>query len=157
MDLGVTAMDLCLWLIGYPDVARVSASLSYGDHEVEDAATLMAVTACGIALTVEVSSRYFAPEDRYYARVMGSEGSGSLPPLEVFRQVGGRPMDVTPRQAPTPRGQNPYTQAYRRQIDQFVRSVSGRCEVPLPEEHVRLMALIQAAYRSAGESREIVL
>jgi len=155
MDLGVPTLDLCLWLVGYPTVARVRGSVHYGDHEVEDAATVMAETEDGAVFTMEVSACYFAAEDRYYARVMGSEGSGSLPPLEVYRQLGGRPLDVTPRQ-PRPRGgENPYTNAYRRQIDQFVRGVRGACEVDPPTEQVGLMRLVEAAYRSADEGREV--
>lgn len=157
MDLGVPSMDLCMWLVGYPKVARVTCMTARGDHEVEDAATLMAETECGIAITLEVSSRYFAGADRYYARVMGTEGSGSLPPLEIFKQLGGRPLEVTPRQ-PRPRGgENPYTNAYRRQLDYFVRAVAGTVDAPLPEEQVALMALIQAAYRAADERREVAV
>jgi predicted dehydrogenase len=117
----------------------------------------MAVAEDGLALSVEVSNRFFAREDRYYARVMGTEGSGSLPPLQVYRQVGGRPMDVTPKQ-PRPRGgENPYANAYRRQIDHFVRAVQGRAEAPLPEEQATLMYLIQAAYRAAESGEEVTL
>jgi predicted dehydrogenase len=157
VDLGVPALDLCLWLIGFPKMKRVSCVTSPKDATVEDAATLMAETADGIALTLEVSSRLFAGEDRYYARVMGMEGSGSLPPLEVFKQLGGRPIEVTPRQ-PRPRGgENPYTNAYRRLLDDFVQSVKGRSEVELPREQVELMALIEAAYAAAASGREVVL
>jgi predicted dehydrogenase len=128
-----------------------------GDHDVEDAATLMAEAENGIAFTLEVSSRYFAGEDRYYARVMGTEGSASLPPLEIFKQLGGRPLEVTPRQ-PRPRGgENPYTNAYRRQLDYFVRAVAGTVDAPLPDEQVALMALIQAAYKAADERREVAV
>lgn len=156
IDLGVPSLDVCLWLVGYPPIARVSCVLRRGDFDVEEAATLMAETADGVAFTLEVSSRYFAAHDRYYARVMGSEGSGSLPPLELYRQLGGRPLEVTPRQ-PRPRGgENPYTNAYRRQLDHFVRAVAGRAEAPLPEEQVALVALIQAAYRSAEAGTEVV-
>lgn len=155
MDLGVPSMDVCMWLVGYPKVTRVSCVTTVGDYEVEDAATLMAETENGIAFTLEVSSRYFASEDRYYTRVMGTEGSASLPPLEIFKQLGGRPLEVTPRQ-PRPRGgENPYTNAYRRQLDYFVRAVAGTGDAPLPEEQVALMALIQAAYRAADERREV--
>ena len=157
MDIGLPALDLCLWLVGYPEVARVSAVTSTGDWEVEDAATVMMVTADGTALTVEVSWSYFAGEDRQFFRVLGTEGSGSLPPLQVFKQLGGRPMDVTPRQ-PTPRGgENPYTNAYRREIDQFLRALGGEADVPLPEEQARLMAIVQAAYRSAKSGKEVRL
>lgn len=155
MDLGVPSLDVCMWLVGYPRVTRVSCVTTVGDYEVEDAATLMAETENGIAFTLEVSSCYFASEDRYYTRVMGTEGSASLPPLEIFKQLGGRPLEVTPRQ-PRPRGgENPYTNAYRRQLDYFVRAVAGTGEAPLPEEQVALMALIEAAYRAADEGREV--
>ncbi len=156
VDLGVSALDLCLWLVGYPPIRRVRCVVAPGDFEVEDAATVMA-EADGIVLNVEVSTRYFAGGDRYHARVMGTEGSGSLPPLEVYKQLGGRPLEVTPRQ-PRPRGgENPYTNAYRRQLDQFVRSVNGMGEAALPEEQAMLLRLIEAAYRSAEETREVEL
>ena len=155
MDLGVPALDLCLWLVGFPAMKRVSCVTSPADGSTEDAATLMAETVDGIALTLEVSNRLFAGEDRYYARVMGTEGSGSLPPLEVFKQLGGRPIEVTPRQ-PRPRGgENPYTNAYRRLLDDFVQSVAGRSDAELPREQIALMALIEAAYRSAEAGREV--
>lgn len=155
VDLGVPSLDLCMWLVGYPRITRVSCVVTKGAFEVEDAATMMAFSEDGIAFTLEVSSRYFAGEDRFYARVMGAEGSGSLPPLEVYKQLGGRPLEVTPRQ-PRPRGgENPYTNAYRRQLDQFVRAVSNQAEVPLPEEQADLMRLIRAAYRSAETGGEV--
>jgi len=155
IDLGVPALDLCLWLVGYPEMKRVSCITSPKDGSVEDAATLMAEAADGIALTLEVSNRLFAGEDRYYARVMGTEGSGSLPPLEVFKQLGGRPIDVTPRQPRPQGGENPYTNAYRRLLDDFVQSVAGRSDTELPREQVGLMRLIEAAYRSAETGREV--
>jgi predicted dehydrogenase len=155
MDLGVPALDLCLWLLGYPKVARVMAALAYGEYEVEDAATVMAETAGGVTVSVEVSWSYFAADDFHAARVMGTEGSGSLPPLQVYKQLGGRPLDVTPRQ-PLPRGgENPYTNAYRREIDYFLRAVAGERESPFPGEQADLMAVIAAAYRSAEEGREV--
>jgi predicted dehydrogenase len=157
MDLGVPALDLCLWLLGYPKVARVKASLAYGDYEVEDAASVMAETTDGVTVSVEVSWSYFAADDHHAARVMGTEGSGSLPPLQIYKQLGGRPLDVTPRQ-PLPRGgENPYMNAYRREIDQFLRAIAGEGEAPFPSEQADLMALIAAAYRSADEGREVEL
>jgi predicted dehydrogenase len=156
IPLGVPALDICLWLVGHPRVRSVRALLSHGDFEVEDAATLVAETENGIAISVEVSSRHFAAEDRFHARVMGREGSGTTPPLEIYRRLGGRPLNVTPRQ-PKPRGgENPYMNAYRRQIDHFVRCVGAEAEVDPPREQAELMRLIQAAYRSAEIGSEVV-
>lgn len=157
IDLGVPALDLCLWIVGFPNLRTVSCVTHEGDYEVEDAATLMFESEHGISFSIEVSNRLFAGEDRYYARVMGTEGSGSFPPLEVYKQLGGRPLEVTPRQ-PRPRGgENPYTNAYRRLIDQFVRGVAGRQEIEIPEEQVALMRLIEAAYESAEAGHAVEL
>jgi predicted dehydrogenase len=157
MDLGLSTLDLCLWLVGYPRIRRVTCTTSGGEHDVEDGAILMAESSQGLAITLEVSSRYFSGHDHYYARVMGTEGSGSLPPLEIFKQLGGRPMETTPRQ-PRPRGdENPYTNAYRRQLDHFVRVVWGQAETEFPEEQVTLMRLLEAAYESAASRREVSL
>ena len=161
MDLGVQILDLALWLVGYPRITRVSAVLERGhdsaDDSVEDAASLFAVAESGTAFSVEVSWSLFADADSHYARVMGTDGSGSLPPLEIQKQLGGRPMDVTPRQ-PKPRGgENLFTNAYRRQLDQFVRAAAGECDIPIPTEQVHLMEIMQAAYRSAELGQEVGL
>ncbi len=157
IDLGVPALDLCMWLVGYPKVKRVSCVTSPKSPSAEDAATLMAETEDGLALSLEVSNRLFAADDRYFARVMGTEGSGSLPPLEVYKQLGGRPIDVTPRQPRPSGGENPYTNAYRRLLDDFVQAVAGRSDAPVPREQVALMELIEAAYEAADLGREVEL
>jgi predicted dehydrogenase len=157
MDLGVPALDLCLWMLGYPALTSVKATLARGEYEVEDAATVMVESAAGVAVTVDVSWSYFAGEDFHYTRILGTEGSASLAPLQVYKQLGGRPLDVTPRQ-PLPRGgENPYMNAYRREIDHFLRAIKGESEAPFPSEQAHLMALIAAAYRSAEEGREVAL
>lgn len=155
VHLGVPAIDVCMWMLDYPALRTVRAVLTTSDFEVEDAATLIAETEDGVVVSVEVSNRHFASEDRFFTRVMGHDGSGLLPPLEIYRRLGGRPLDVTPRQ-PKPRGgENPYMNAYRRQIDHFVRCVNGAAEATLPSEQVALMALIEGAYRSAEAGREV--
>ena len=155
MDLGVASLDLALWLVGYPTIERVSAVLEKDGDGVESACSIFMVSEGGTAFSVEVSWMLFADEDRHYARLMGRAGSGQLLPLEVNKMVGGRPMDITPRQ-PTPRGgENAFTKAYRRLLDQFVRSVRGTCDLDMPREQVQLMSVIEAAYRSAREGAEV--
>ena len=157
MDLGVPALDLCLGVLGYPAVERLTCHMVSDGEGVEHAASLMMHTANGITLTVEVTERFYADADRQYVRVLGTDGSAELPPLAVYKQLGGRPLEVTPRQ-PRPRGgENPYMNAYRRGIDHFVRGVRGLGEVELPTEQVALMRVIEAAYRSARDGAEVVL
>lgn len=157
MDLGVQSLDLLFWVLGGPTVRRISAVLSRDDDEVEDAASLLMETTEGVSVTVEVSWSYFAAEDTHYTRVLGTEGSGQLPPLEIFKQFGGRPMDVTPEQPAPPRKGSRYMNAHRRQLDHFFRASRGFAEVELPERQGEIMRVIQAAYTSAREGREVVL
>ena len=157
MDLGVQILDLAFWLVDYPRITRVTAVFRGGEGEVEEAATVFAVSESGIAFSVEVSCNLFAEADRHNARVMGSEGSGSLRPLKIHKQLGGRPIDVTPRQPKTRGGENRFQNAYRRLLDQFVRAALGESDVPAPVEQAHLMEVITAAYRSAREGREIQL
>jgi predicted dehydrogenase len=157
VDLGIPALDLCLWIIGFPEPKRLMCLATRGDDEVENSATVLLECASGLVLTLEVSNQLYAGEDRFYVRVMGSDGSGRLPPLEVYKRLGGRPMEVTPRQ-PRPRGgENAYTNAYRRLLDDFVRRANGVGEVSAPVEQVGLLRLIEAAYRSAESGREVEL
>ena len=47
--------------------------------------------------------------------------------------------------------------AYRRLLDDFVRQIRGLRDVNVPAEQEGLMTLIEAAYRSAREGREVEL
>jgi predicted dehydrogenase len=157
IDLGIPALDLCMWIVGFPTPRRVSCITASDGAGLEHSATVTVEAVDGMVMSLEVSNRFFAGDDRYYVRVMGTDGSGWLPPLEVYKQLGGRPAEVTPRQ-PTPRGgENPYTNAYRRLLDDFVRSVAGLAAARVPHEQVRLMEVVEAAYRSAATGEEVLL
>ena len=162
VDLGVTVIDLCLWIVGYPKVVRVSCVASPDGSELERAASLMFVAEDGTAFTIEVDNAYPGQLDRWFTGVIASEGTGTYPPLAVAKEFGGRPVDVTPR-LPKPRGgEDAYTNAYRRQLDEFVKVVGDwgdeaeREYVP-PTEQVALMRLVEAAYASVAVGREVVL
>ena len=159
LDLGVPILDLCLWLIGYPAMRRVSAVTVQGEHEVEDAAVVLAETVTGVALAVDVSWTLFGDEDRYAAQVLGRRGTGSIPPLSVFRQIGGRPMSVTPPtiDAADPARESAYLASHRRILDRFVGAVKGERPADLPTEQIRLLEVIEAAYASARSGRDVVL
>ena len=157
MDLGVPALDLALWVLGYPEVERVTATTRGDGFDVEEEAHLFAVTKDGVAVTLTASWRLHAPEDRHRLWIFGSDGGARLSPLSIYRQVGGRTADVTPRQ-PIPRGgEDLFTNGFRRLLDEFVRVAAGTAAASPPSEQVILMKLIEAAYDSAREGREVKL
>jgi predicted dehydrogenase len=157
IDLGPQALDLLLWILGDVRVVSVRAVLVGVDDGVEEGASLLMTTETGAVLTMDVSWNSFASQDLHMARVLGSEGSGALPPLSIHRQVGGRPMDVTPSQEAPPRSASRYLAAHRRQLDTFFRSARGYAASPLPRGQEQVMAVLQGAYRSAREGVEVTL
>ncbi|MDT8341837.1 MAG: Gfo/Idh/MocA family oxidoreductase [Longimicrobiales bacterium] len=157
VDLGVQAVDLLLWLLDGVRVKRVSAVMSGEGEAVEEDASVLAETENGVALSVEVSWRFLAPEDSHYARVLGASGSVQLPPLEMHRRVGGRALNVTPEQSAPRSRSNRYMSAHRRQLDHFLRAARGFTDIGLPEEQIHVMEIVRAAYRSAREGREVEL
>ena len=157
MDLGVPALDLALWLMDYPEVERVSAATLGDEADVEEEAHLHAVTRDGATLSLAASWRLHGPDDRHELEVLGSEGSAALSPLSIFRDDAGRTIDVTPRY-PAPRGGEAlFTNGYRRLLDHFVAVVAGRDAAESPAEQATLMRLVEAAYESAREGREVEL
>jgi predicted dehydrogenase len=64
-------------------------------------------------------------------------------------------VEVTP-QIPAAR-ENLFTASYRNELSQFVDVVRGERTPDSPKEHLVLMRLVEAAYRSATERREIEL
>ena len=154
MDLGVPALDLALWVLGYPAVNRVSAITPGDGFDVEEEAHLHAITNDGAVLSLAASWRLHAPQDRHGLWVVGSEGGARLTPLTIYQQVGGRTVEVTPRQ-PIPRGgEDLFTNGYRRLLDKFVRIVAGQAAAEPPVEQTMLMSLVEAAYDSAREGCE---
>jgi hypothetical protein len=117
----------------------------------------MIKTRDGLTLSIEVSNRLFSGEDRFYLPLMGSEGSGLLSPLKIFKQLVGCPRDETPRHPRPSGGENPYTNAYRRLRDDFVRQVPGVGELSALAEQVGLMRIVEAAYRPTEMAIEVDL
>lgn len=154
MDLGVQTLDLCLWMLDYPEVERVLAHTHPGERmEVEDSAAITVKLTKGPVISVQLTWSLFAQKDQHYLDILGSQGSATLAPFAVFKEVEHGLLDVTP-QLPPGRA-NFYTVSYRQQLAHFVDAAQGEREAGLPEEQVELMRLIELAYRSAESRREV--
>lgn len=158
MDLGVQALDLCLWLLDYPRARRLVAHVHAGEAmEVEDAAAVLLELEGGPVISMEVTWSLFAQRDRHYVQLLGTLGSASLPPLSVTKELDQGLVDVTPL---VPAGRtNLYTTSYWRQLEHFLdairRARRGAARTEPPHDQVDLMRLISLAYRSAEEGREV--
>lgn len=156
MDLGVTNLDACLWLLDYPAPERLTAYLLDRDDDgVDDSAVILMRLEGNVTCSVEVSWDLAAVDDRHTLAAMGATGFGSLSPFMVQKETGGKIVDVTPRLAPGT--ENVFRASYRRELEYFMRVIRGVREEPLPEEQEVLLGIVDACYRSTEEGREIVL
>lgn len=156
MDLGLQMLDLALWTLDYPTPERVSAHMySRPGSEVEDAAMLVVSLEGNRVVNLECTWNLLAQRDRQYLNLLGSTGSGSLSPLAVFKEMPAGLVEVTPA-VPATR-ENLFTASYRNELAQFIEVVRGDREAASPREHLALMRLVEAAYRSAQDGREVVL
>jgi predicted dehydrogenase len=156
MDLGLQMLDLALWTLGFPEPERVTAHMYAGPgSEVEDSAAVVVRLEGDRAINLECTWNLLAQRDRQYLHLLGSGGSGSLAPLAVFKQMPAGLVEVTP-QIPAAR-ENLFTASYRNELSQFVDVVRGERTPDPAKEHLVLMRLVEAAYRSATERREIEL
>jgi predicted dehydrogenase len=155
MDLGVQSLDLCLWMQGFPEIASVITHMHFpGGMEVEDTAGILVRLRNGSAISLTVSWSLVAERDRHYLRMLGTRGSGAISPLAVFKEVeSGQIIDVTP--SVSLGRENLYTASYRAELTHFVNAALGLEEEPLPREQLQVMKLVELAYRSFEEKREV--
>ncbi|MFW5947036.1 MAG: Gfo/Idh/MocA family protein [Gemmatimonadota bacterium] len=156
MDLGLQVLDLCMWMLDYPAVERVSAHLHPGaGFEVEDAASVLLGLETGATVSIQVTWSLHADRDRHHVRVFGTSGSASTHPLAVYRENEHGMLNVTPQIAPVPG--NAYTASYRQELQHFVSVASGGAAWEPPREQVELMRVVRRVYESAERGKDLAL
>jgi len=156
-DLGLSLVDLAMWLADYPPPQRVWAHIDRprGANSVEEAALLTMECANGMACTFDLSWSYIGDEDRWWFESIASRGSARLAPLRVVKEINGRPVDVSPTGAAA--RESTFVQSYRAELAHFVAVVRGESPYDPPTDQVTLHRILEAAYRSAREQCEVKL
>ena len=156
LDLGVGLLDLALWMLDWPTPLRVTASTnSLDSRSVEDSGCAFIHCDGGAVIVVDVSWHYVGESERFWFEVMGSEGSGSLGPAAIFKELHGSPMNVTPTGA-TER-KNVFTSAYASQWAHFAAMVQGTVAGPDLQEQVTVQRVLDAVYRSAADGGQVTV
>ncbi|MFO7588803.1 MAG: Gfo/Idh/MocA family oxidoreductase [Gemmatimonadota bacterium] len=155
MDLGALALDLALWILGYPEVERVLARTWGPPEGVEVGASVQLTLAAGGAITTEVTWELVAEQDHHQVFVIGSEGTADSAPFRITRRGASGVADVTP---PLSRPATAlYQDSYRQEWAEFLRGVRGEKPVERPDDQVALLEVLEACYRSAEQAREVAL
>ncbi|MDX2193153.1 MAG: Gfo/Idh/MocA family oxidoreductase [Gemmatimonadales bacterium] len=157
LDLGLTILDLGLWLAGFPAPRRVSAAFDRPAREraVENAGSAFVVCDDGPSLFVDVTWHHMGEGERFGVGVRGSAGAASLNPLSVWKELHGAPVDVSPHSAQG--RESAFAASFRAQWAHFLACARGEASAPDPAEQVMLHRVMEAIYRSADDGRDVTL
>ena len=156
-EQGFALIDLALWLADFPAPTRVWAhnERARGANAVEESAMVAVECANGASFSFDLSWAYVGEDDRWWFETLCSRGSARLAPLRVVKELNGKPIDVSPTGAAA--RESAFIQSYRAELAHFVSSVRGEVEYEAPTDQLLVHRLIEAAYKSAEEGKEVRL
>ena len=155
-DLGLSILDLGLWLANNPMPVRVSASFDRnGKDRVEQSGSAFVVCEDGFSLFVDVTWRHIGQGERFGVGLRGTKGTAAVNPLKVWKELHGTPTDVAPTSSVS--RENAFTASFRAQWAHFQAALAGNAPIPSLAEQVTLHKLLDAIYRSAQDGREAAL
>lgn len=157
IDLGISILDLVLWLCDYPPVDRIRASFLTRTPgiDVEDSAFVTLACADGTSVALETSWDVVGTTETISVSLFGSEASGFLPPIRILTRRHGETLNLAPQSQR--RAGRLFLESYEREIAFFAEVVAGREEAPPIAEQVALARVVEAIERSAAESREVAV
>jgi predicted dehydrogenase len=157
LDLGLSILDLGLWLGGMPVPARVSACLDGlgRDRGVEQSGSAFVVCENGMSLFVDVTWHHLGEGERFGVGLRGSKGTAAINPLTVWKELHGMPVDVSPTSSGS--RENAFTASYRAEWAHFQAAMAGEAKVASLQEHLVLHRIMDAVYKSAEDGRDVIL
>ncbi|MBL7074783.1 Gfo/Idh/MocA family oxidoreductase [candidate division KSB1 bacterium] len=158
MDLGTQMLDLSLWLVGNPKVTSVLANTynHFRIGEVEDTVVAMLKLEDGGLILLEVSWTFFEESTLAFENLLGDQGSATLNPLKIYKNLHGNLVTVSPTMKMSPL--ELYQKSFELEITHFMECLRNDT-VPISnlDEGLKVMRLIESIYQSAQDNREIIL
>lgn len=179
MDIGVHMLDAVMWMLGFPEVKSVRGEIQavHGPHErglggwgvdrvpggtfdVDDLASMHFRLANGGLVTIEVTWAFHG-RDEERVQLGGDQGGadffpdmyGKESPLRFFRTEGETPVEIVPTLP-----HQEWGQAWGLGFGRFMDAIRGTgTPAASGEEGLKVLRLLDAAYRSAAAGREIDL
>ncbi|HMU61958.1 MAG TPA: Gfo/Idh/MocA family oxidoreductase [Gemmatimonadales bacterium] len=157
LDLGLSILDLGLWLAGNPKPVRVSATLDRAGREraTEHAGSAFVVCENGACIFVDVTWHHLGEGERFGVGLRGSKGTASINPLKVWKEMHGTPVDVAPTGSVS--RESLFNASYRAEWAHFLAAIRGEAKAPDLDEHLALHRVIDAIYKSADDGRDVLL
>jgi predicted dehydrogenase len=168
LDIGVHMLDQTMWLMGNPTPARVSAvtqryfgqrpeiAAAWGNawdaqrFDVEDFAVAFVRFQDGSSLVLHACWAAYIAQSRFSSVLVGTEGGAITDPPTLYRLCDGKQVvdnEITDL---------PNVNAYEAELAHWVAVVRGEAEPLVKEEEtMNVQRILDAAYRSAAEGREV--
>ncbi len=152
MTLGIQILGFVSWLVGL-DVSSVVAGFHTTD-KIEDSGIIFLRYRDGSYLMIEVGWTLLFEKDFTYFNLYGSDGVALLNPLKIKKLEDDKVVDITPSNI----SKHPIKTSYHNMMERFINYVRNKSA---PQHSWRdayeVALIIDAAYRSAEEEKEILL
>lgn len=155
LELGLPLLDLAGWLLDFPRVERVSATMERGRgaNSVEESAIVFIECQGGFTVTIDVHANYIGEDQRWWFELIGSAGSARLNPLRLNKEIHGTPVDVSPTGAQTK--ETAFIQSYRSELAHFVAVAREEAVYEPPRDQIRVYKLLDMIYKAADDAKEL--
>lgn len=155
MDLGIVVLDIALWMMKFPKIKSVTAvNFNHSFKDVEDSSFVLLRFENGSTVSIETSWSLHRANDMFYCNVYGREGSTSINPLRIYKNMHDTLVNVTPVKIEKPA--NLFKRTYEYELNNFVNSVlTGKRSLSDGSEALDRMKIVDAIYESAKAGKEI--
>ncbi|MBP7549828.1 MAG: Gfo/Idh/MocA family oxidoreductase [Gemmatimonadaceae bacterium] len=155
LELGLPLLDLAGWLLDFPRVERVSATMERGRgaNAVEESAIVLIECQGGFTVTIDVHANYVGEDQRWWFELIGTSGSARLNPLRLIKEIHGTPVDVSPTGAQM--RDTAFIQSYRSELAHFVAVARGDAPYEPPRDQIRVYKLLDMIYKVADDAKEL--
>ncbi len=155
LDLGLSILDLALWLAGTPAPVRVSAALDTGGDErgVEQSGSAFVVCENGASVFVDVTWHHVGDGERFGVGLRAGKGTAAINPLKVWKELNGVPVNVGPTGSVS--RENPFSASYRAEWAHFLAMVRGQAAASDLHDHLALHKVVDAIYESASRGKDV--
>jgi len=160
IDIGVHALDLALWMMGYPKPVEVLGGVyaEFGPSlaspskpfDVDDLGCGLIRFANGAMLFLEASWASNIGRDAFYIQLLGTKGGAERGEgLRLYTEEAGTTTDLVPAR---------YTEAVPSAQRHFVDCIlRGRKPIAPGEEGMQTVRMLEAIYKSAARGRAVRL
>ncbi len=155
IDLGISLLDLSLWILDYPPVDSVTTQCFYQNTKnVEDTSLSFLRCKNSSVINIETSWSLQVEKDIFNLIVYGTKGSASMNPFRIYKKIDEQFIDLTPSQAES--ALSAFKKSYQNELKSFIGAVRGLNPVfSSGDEALSRMKVVDAMYQSSKQKTEI--